>query len=52
MTGTERIAARWAVQAELGRGSMGRVLLVTEGLISDLAEGVPIACKGQGGGRR
>ncbi len=52
MTGTEHIAGRWAVRAELGRGSMGRVLLVEEAPRAHAAGAVPagrparqLACK-------
>jgi len=42
---TDRMMGRWAVQAELGRGSMGRVLLLAEALPGILAGAVPVACK-------
>jgi len=48
MTGnqrTDRIMGRWAVQAELGRGSMGRVLLLAEALPGIRAGAMPVACK-------
>ncbi len=45
MTAIERIAGKWAIQAELGRGSMGRVLLLTEATSANSAGAVPVACK-------
>jgi len=48
MTGNvriDRIMGRWAVQAELGRGSMGRVLLLEDALPGASAGRVPVACK-------
>ncbi len=53
MTGnqrTDRIMGRWAVQAELGRGSMGRVLLLAEGLPGIRAGAVPVASGGRAEG--
>ena len=37
----ERLAGRWVVAGELGRGGMGRVVLVRD----SCAEGVPLAAK-------
>ncbi len=45
MTGHDLLAGRYLVEGELGRGSMGRVLLVRDRLAYDSARAMPLALK-------